>query len=70
MTVRDAVVKGGQLVLEAPLSLPDGTRVKVRLESADTDPLLFLAEHAVDTEITDRAEQHDHYVYGTQKRHK
>ena len=66
MTLRDAVTKGGQLVLEVPLPFPDGTRVKVRVE-ADGDPLLFLANNAVATGVADLAEQHDHYIYGTPK---
>ena len=32
MTLRDAVVENGQLVLKEPLPLPNGTRVKVRVE--------------------------------------
>lgn len=68
MQVHEAVIQGGQLVLESPLPFPDGTRVQVRVEPATSDPLLFLAENAVNTGVTDLAEQHDHYVYGTPKR--
>lgn len=66
MTVRDAVTKGGQLVLDVPLPFPDGTRVKIQVETEE-DPLLFLAKNAVSTGITDLADQHDHYIYGTPK---
>lgn len=67
MTLRNAVIQGGQPVLETPLSLPDGTRVRVCVEGPEEDPLLFLAQNAVATGITDLAEQHDHYLYGTPK---
>lgn len=68
MTVCEAVVQKGQLVLPSPLPLPDGTRVTVRVEPADDDPLLFLAKNAVDLGITDFADEHDHYIYGSPKR--
>ena len=67
MKLREAIVRKGQLVLKTPLSLPDGTPVRVRVE-AEQDPLLFIADHAVDTGIPDLAEEHDHYIYGTPKR--
>ncbi|HEV7226266.1 MAG TPA: hypothetical protein VGN42_26400 [Pirellulales bacterium] len=65
MTILEATVRSGQLVLDSALSLPDGTRVQVRLEPSQTDPLLFLAENAVATGIPDLADQHDHHIYGT-----
>lgn len=67
MKDREAVVRKGQLVLKTPLSLPDGTVVRVRVEAAQ-NPLLFMAENAVETGITDLAEEHDHYTYGSPKR--
>lgn len=81
MTTRVAVVKKGQLVLKKPLRLPDGTQVKVHIEKQngqaakkkskaedETDPLLWAAEHAIDTGIPDLAAEHDHYIYGSPKR--
>lgn len=68
MTLREAVIKGGQLVLEAPLAMPDGTRVRVRVEPADDDPLLFLANNAVATGVTDMADQHNHHIYGAPRK--
>jgi predicted nucleic acid-binding protein len=65
MFVRDAIIRGGQVILEPPLPLQDGTRVQVRVEPGGTDPLLFLAENAVATGVADLAEQHDRYIYGT-----
>jgi hypothetical protein len=68
MTVRDAVVQKGQLVLKSPLELPDGTVVRVQVDEPVQHPLTWLAEHAVDTGIADLAEEHDHYIYGSPKR--
>lgn len=65
MSLHAATIQGGQPVLDAPLPLPDGTRVQVRVEAPEQDPLLFLAEHAISTGIVDLADQHDHYIYGT-----
>ena len=67
---RRAIVQDGQLVLKDPLQLPNGTEVTVDVEVAEDeeDPLLWLAAHAVDTGVTDGAEQHDHYIYGSPKR--
>jgi hypothetical protein len=67
MTVHEGVIQGGQLVLPAPLPFADGTRVRVQVEAAEDDPLLFLAKNAVTTGVSNLAEQHDHYVYGTPK---
>ena len=65
MLVREAIIRQGQLVLDPPLSFKDGTRVQVRVEPADLDTLLFLAENALPTGIADLAEQHDRHIYGT-----
>ena len=65
MTILAATVQGGQLVLDGAVPLPDGTRVQVRVEPAEADPLLFLAENALPAELHDLADRHDHYVYGT-----
>jgi hypothetical protein len=70
MTVRDAVVQGGQLVLKSPLELPDGTVVRVQVGEPEPHPLTWIAEHAINTGITDLAEEHDHYIYGTPKKKK
>jgi hypothetical protein len=73
------VVKKGKLVLQAPLPLADGTEVQIHVKlknskpsvkKTDVDPLLWAAEHAVDTGLTDMADEHDHYIYGTPKRKK
>ena len=64
-----AVVKRGKLVLESPMPFPDGMRVRVMVAAETSeDPLLWLIENAVDTGITDLADEHDHYIYGTPKR--
>jgi predicted DNA-binding antitoxin AbrB/MazE fold protein len=64
----DAIVQNGLLVPKTPLSLPEGTEVQVHIETAQESPLVWLGEHAVSTGITDAAQQHDHYIYGTPKR--
>ena len=68
MSIREALVENGQLVLREPLALPDGTRVTVRVEEPGESPLLEIARKAVDMGIEDGAEQHDHHIYGTPKR--
>lgn len=67
MTAVEAVVQNGQIVLKEPLALPDGTPVKVRVETSTESPLLEIAGQAVDMGVSDGAEQHDHYIYGTPK---
>lgn len=64
MPVFEASVQGGQLVLSSALPFPDGTKVLVRVESPDDDPLLFIGSNAVQSGVPDLADQHDHYVYG------
>ena len=78
MTFTGQVVDG-QVVLAAPLPLPDGTTVKLEVVPAEPPappaggrPKSFL-EHFQDVigkvELPeDAAEQHDHYLYGTPKR--
>jgi hypothetical protein len=78
MTFSGQVVDG-QIVLPAPLSLPNGTTVKVEVVPAEPPappagdrPKSFL-EHFKDVIgkvdlPPDAAEQHDHYLYGTPKR--
>ena len=68
ITVREALVENGQLVLQEPIQLPDGTRVKVRVEQPGESALLDIARSAVDMGAQDSAEQHDHYIYGSPKR--
>jgi hypothetical protein len=48
--------------------MPDGTQVTVVIKTDTPNPLLFLAENAVETGITDLAEEHDHYASGAPKR--
>jgi hypothetical protein len=68
-------VKNGQIELESPCPLPDGTRVEVELRvpagaGSDDDlsaTLLKYAGKAVGLPA-DAARQHDHYLYGTPKK--
>ncbi len=61
-------VREGKVELEPGANLPDGTVVVVELLRVENDPAYALADDAVDTEITDLAEEHDHYAHGTPKR--
>jgi hypothetical protein len=67
MTIQ-AVVQKGTLVFSSPLPMPDGTQVTVDIKPDARNPLLFLAENAVESGITDLAEEHDHYASGAPKR--
>jgi hypothetical protein len=74
---------GGQIVLDVPAALPDGTVVRVHLAgvtgeelasnpppeatSALSDRLKSFLGHVVDLP-EDAAENHDHYLYGAPKR--
>ena len=69
----DGVVRNGTIVLEQGALLPEGARVKVFAEPAETEAqptllsLLKLAGIARDLP-EDFATQHDHYIHGTPKR--
>ncbi len=67
-------VKGGAIVLDPDIELPDGAAVRVELElpgespaRIGTDPLLRMVELAVDTGIPDLATNVDHYLYAHPK---
>lgn len=72
------VISNGTVLIDQPCSVPDGTRVIVRVEDAGegnkaTAPLTVgkrLLKHAgtVAGLPVDMAEQHDHYLHGTPKR--
>jgi len=77
-----AIYENGVLRLEEPLPLPEGAEVDVTVslnetengkhaqETADQswDALIdLLNECAIDTGISDLAEQHDQYLYGLTK---
>jgi hypothetical protein len=72
------VVTNGHIVFDVPCTFPEGTKVKVRVaEPAPVKEEVFPAtlgkrmlKHAgtVPGLPEDLAEQHDHYLHGTQKR--
>ena len=79
MTLRGTIKNGG-VVFDTPAPLPDGTAVEVRPvepvnqpESAEAGPTLYerLADVIGIAEglPKDMAENHDHYIHGTPKRH-
>jgi hypothetical protein len=65
----EAVYHSGQLQLAGPVPLPDGTAVRLTITPLNegNDPLdavLGIGE----SDRTDGAAQHDHYIYGTPTR--
>lgn len=63
----------GKIIPEGELRLPEGSRVRIEpvapaRAQAGPDPADDLASEAVDFGIPDLASQHDHYLYGTEKR--
>ncbi len=68
-------VQNGVVVLDTPMPLADGTKVKISVEPPTETPrnptlrecLMELAG-TVDDLPADMAEQHDHYIHGTPKR--
>ena len=73
MTYR-GIIKGGTIVLDPGVELPEGQRVSIRVEmptpAADSvidDPLLALPDLAVETGVDDLATNIDHYLYGHPK---
>ena len=69
----EGTIVNGNVVLDEPTSLSEGTRVEI-LEKVAAEPakptllgLLKLAGTAKDLP-SDAAAQHDHYLYGTPKR--
>jgi len=67
-------VKGGAIVLDPGVQLPDGAVVRIELEltgepplTAVDDPLSRMTDLAFDTGIPDLATNVDHYLYGHAK---
>ncbi len=72
--VYHGTVKGGAIVLDPGVKLPDGATVRVEFDppegspsGAGDDPLLKMVELAVETGIPDLATNADHYLYGHPK---
>lgn len=75
MTTLIATYENGVLRLPHRLNLPDHTQVQVHIESAPPAAtkeggtvLRKLLSLSTDLGVDDLAEQHDHYLYGTEKR--
>ncbi|MCS6993657.1 MAG: hypothetical protein N2117_15005 [Anaerolineales bacterium] len=68
------IFDGRAFVPEGKVKLRPNQRYLIRIESEiepeqpATQVLKQLATQAIDTGISDLAEQHDHYLYGTKKR--
>jgi hypothetical protein len=68
-------IKGNKVILEKGTTLPDGMKVVVKLEvkepDFEADPFLEVdkwAPEPPEETPTDLAYQHDHYLYGIEKR--
>jgi hypothetical protein len=80
----EGVIVNGRVELDAPADMPDGTRVRVEAVPTETPkpapeppakkPLTSLNQFLLSLAGTahglppDMAEQHDHYIHGTEKR--
>jgi len=74
-TTATAIYENGILRLLTPLALPEHARVQVQVEavtdeSAEPDGQVLQRLLALSTSlgVSDLAEQHDHYLYGVEKR--
>ena len=66
-----AVYDGNIFRLKHPLNLKRGQEVELTVKEVDTvedDPSYDISSLAVETGISNLAEEHDHYLYGTPKR--
>lgn len=68
MTYRGQV-RGGEIILEPGVELPEGAVVRIELELTETgrgeqDPLFEMTTLAVETGSRDLATNIDHYLYG------
>lgn len=67
----DGTVKNGVVIFDSPAPLPDGTRVRVMVESEGKKPTLAgLLKYAaiLDDLPSDMARNHDHYIHGAPTR--
>jgi hypothetical protein len=67
----EGTVKNGVVVVDSAELPPNGTRVRVVVDEANTKPTLagLLKYAGVLSDMpADFAQQHDHYVHGTAKR--
>ena len=65
-------VENGVVVFDDPVSLPDGTKVRIEVVEAEQFPPLSErlkdVVGIVDDLPPDMAEQHDHYIHGRPKK--
>jgi len=56
---------GKVIVPDAPLGLPPGRRLRIRIETVDPEPypLVALGQFATDMGLTDLADRHQHYAH-------
>lgn len=70
-----AVYDGKRVKLLEPVSLPANTPLEIIVKDKEKkkrtqDSWDALGDDAIDLEVGDLAEQHDHYLYGLPKRHR
>lgn len=66
-------IKGGNIIVDEPIALPDGARVKIELEPADEAGPSWLEVFRdfigkAEGLPPDLAKNHDHYIHGTRKK--
>ena len=77
MTIARGTIKGDTVILEEGVTMPEGMKVvvmpmsEVKEPDFDADPFLRVDEWAPEPPEgtpTDLAYQHDHYLYGSEKK--
>ncbi len=63
-------IKGGVVVLDSPIQVPDGTRVTVEIAESSENPGEWVKDFAgcVEDMPEDASVNYHHYLYGTPKR--
>jgi predicted DNA-binding antitoxin AbrB/MazE fold protein len=64
----EAVYANGAFQPKQPLTLAEGTQVRLTVHTADEAEDPFEAVIGIGEGPSDGADQHDHYIYGTPKR--
>ena len=68
MNTVEAIYENGVFRPVQRVDIKEGQRVEIQIKSdGETDPAFDLADIAMDTGITDFAENIDHYLYGLPK---
>lgn len=63
-------IENGVVVFDEPMTVPDGTPVRVEVIAGERKTLAERFKHAIGTGVElpdDLAKNHDHYLHGTPK---